>query len=436
MKRAETEKLPPEALEHVTLSLGRGVLVVREGPDAGRSLELSPGGAVRVGTEESSDLALSDPSVSGKHLVVAHRASGFVVRDLESTNGTSVDGVRVTEAFLRPGSRIRAGRTVLEVVESREELAIFPSASGRFGRMSSKSRKMRQLFGLLERVAPSQVDLLIEGETGSGKEVLARSIHESSARAAGPYVVYDCARASREFMESELFGHEKGAFTGAVERRVGAFEAADRGTLFIDEVGELAGELQPKLLRALEEREVRPLGSGRSRAVDVRIVAATNRDLRAMVGECRFREDLYFRLAVMTVQLPPLRERREDLPALARELLSGRGGAAISDEALAVLATQTWRGNIRELGNVLERARALAAGEVIRPAHLLLQGTGGAASREAPADLAGRTLEELEREAIRQTLQACANNKAAAARSLGIASSTLFEKLKRLGLER
>ncbi|MBI3893169.1 MAG: sigma 54-interacting transcriptional regulator [Candidatus Wallbacteria bacterium] len=442
MTRPETEKIPAESLEYSTVTLQCGRLVVAEGPDAGRSVRLAPGAQVKVGKGSANDLALTDGAVSAEHLVIRHRPDGFVVQDLGSTNGTFLDGVRVTEAFLGPGSRVRLGRTSLDFAPETDELVIFPSASERFGQLLGKSRKMRQVFGLLERVAAAELAILIEGETGCGKELAARSIHEASPRAGRPYVVFDCARASREFMESELFGHEKGAFTGATDKRTGAFETAHGGTLFIDELGELAPELQPKLLRALEEREVRPLGSTRSRQVDVRIVAATNRDLAAMVREGRFREDLYFRLAVVSVKLPPLRERRDDVPLLVQHLLSVRRSPGVTPEALAVLAGQPWRGNVRELANVLDRAVAIAAGETIRPGHLMLLGAATqvvppqAAAASGAGGLAGLTMEEIEREAIRQTFAACGNNKAATARSLGIASSTLFEKMKKFGLDR
>jgi DNA-binding NtrC family response regulator len=403
-------------------------------------LRLEAGDSAILGSEPGCDLVLSDPTVSGRHVSVEARGDGFLARDLGSTNGTWVDQVRISEAWLTAGCQLRLGRTALAFTAEDEELVVFPSISERFQLLSGKSRQMRQLFGLLERFAPTELTVLVLGETGTGKELAARSVHLASKRAKGPFVVFDCGRASREFVESELFGHEKGAFTGAAEARPGAFELADGGTLFIDELGELGLDLQPKLLRALEQRRVRRLGASRETPVDVRIVAATNRELSGMVSAGTFREDLYYRLAVFQVAMPPLRERREDLPALVERLLADRGGPAATSEALAVLASQPWNGNVRELVNVLELAIAVAGKERIRPGHLmLLQGRRAAEPPGPPAataqGLAGRTLQDLEREAIVQTLAACGNNKTAAARSLGIAASTLFEKLKRYRIE-
>ncbi|HKQ69464.1 MAG TPA: sigma-54 dependent transcriptional regulator [Polyangiaceae bacterium] len=310
----------------------------------------------------------------------------------------------------------------------------------RFGRVSASSACMHEIFDVLERFAPTDVSLTLIGDTGTGKDVLAHSIHEESARAAGPFVVFDCGAVASNLAESELLGHERGAFTGALAAHPGAFERADGGTIFLDEIGELALDLQPRLLRALESRRVRRVGGKHERAVDVRVIAATNRDLRADVASGKFREDLYFRLAGAVINVPPLRQRLDDLALLVRGLLSsfGRDDVAVHDAALTALRAHAWSGNVRELKNTLACALAFVgpSGTDLREEHLRLQ-PGQCEAAEADIErlpLGGRTLEAIERAAIKQTLAQAEGNKASAARSLGIALSTLYEKLKRYDL--
>jgi two-component system, NtrC family, response regulator GlrR len=308
-----------------------------------------------------------------------------------------------------------------------------------FGSVSARSTAMRDVFEVLERFARRDVTVALLGETGVGKDVLAHALHANSARANQPFVVFDCGSVAANLAESELLGHERGAFTGAISAHAGAFERAHRGTLFLDEIAELPFDLQPRLLRALESRRVRRVGGRIDRPVDVRIIAATNRDLRAEVAAGRFREDLFFRLAVALVRVPPLRKRLEDLPDLVTQLLAslGRPELHLSDEALALLREHAWPGNVRELKNALACAAAFAGPNVrvLQPKHLcLLHAANDASSWIDSLPLAGHALERLERAAIRQTLEQTDGKKAHAARLLGIALSTLYEKMRKYGL--
>ncbi|MBV9945635.1 MAG: sigma-54-dependent Fis family transcriptional regulator [Myxococcales bacterium] len=310
----------------------------------------------------------------------------------------------------------------------------------KFGRVLARSSSMQETVGMLERFARTEVTVTLVGETGAGKDVLAHAIHEQSARSRRPFVVFDCGSVAANLAESELLGHERGAFTGAVSAHAGAFERAHGGTLFLDEIAELPLDLQSRLLRALENRRVRRVGGRVDRCVDVRVIAATNRDLKADVTSGKFREDLFFRLAVAVVRVPPLRERPEDLPELVRGLLAdlGRAELRLSDAAHNVLRAHPWRGNVRELKNALSCSVAFVEPgvTVLEPHHfrLLARPTATSDPWIDGLPLAGQALETLERAAIRQTLVQSRGNKVHAARSLGIAVSTLYEKLKKHGL--
>jgi transcriptional regulator with PAS, ATPase and Fis domain len=304
-----------------------------------------------------------------------------------------------------------------------------------FGRAASRAPAMQQVLATLSRLAPTELTITLVGETGTGKDVLAHAIHEHSARSDGPFVIFDCGAVAATLAESELFGHERGSFTGATGTHAGAFERANGGTLFLDEIGELPLDLQPRLLRALENRGVRRVGGSQYRPVDLRVVAATNRDLPAQVAVRAFREDLFFRLAAALVPIPSLRQRLEDLPMLVPVLLSdlGRPGLRVARETYDMLATSRWTGNVRELKNTLATALAfVAGGDVLGPEHIRFMQVDATPLEQLP--LGGQTLESLERIAIQQTLAKNGGNKAQSAQALGISLSTLYEKLKRFGI--
>ncbi|HWU89566.1 MAG TPA: sigma 54-interacting transcriptional regulator [Kofleriaceae bacterium] len=389
------------------LRLFKGKLVVLNGPDQGKELEMVKP-RVTGGRSIISDLVVQDKAVSGTHFEVSAREDGFRLRDLNSRNGIYVGDLKVREAFLRAGNVFRIGHTNIQFQSTQDVIEIPLSKEDRFGRVLGSSPSMREIFAHLAKVAPSELTCLITGETGTGKEMVARSLHEVSPRKSRPFVVLDCGSIPRELIESTLFGHEKGSFTGAVAQHVGCFEQANGGTIFLDEIGELDISLQPKLLRVLEQREIKRVGGDRTHKVDVRVLAATNRDLRQEVNKGTFREDLYFRLSVVHVELPPMRDRKDDIPALAnhflREIAARRGMTmSFAPDAMAALINHSWPGNVREMRNVIERAAALSDGPVItRPdlvfgremgpsvvvAHDLAQ-AGAHAAQRAAAQLSG-----------------------------------------------
>jgi len=329
---------------------------------ASEGLERALTQRLSVGADPRCDLQLVDRGISRKHAEFLLRDGRVWVRDLGSRNGTFLHGVRVTEAELQLGSVVQIGETALGVYPRWHIREVDPSEHQRFGLVCGRSLSMRNMFAILERVAPSNATVLVEGESGTGKELVARSLHEASPRARQPYVVFDCTTVTKELAESELFGHVRGAFSGAVADRDGAFRQADGGTIFLDELGELPLDLQPKLLRVLESGEVRRVGDSQRRKVDVRVVAATNRDLQAEARRGRFRSDLLYRLSVVCVQVPPLRARPEDIALLTERLLDGHlaPGSRVEGQNLERLMGYSFPGNVRELRNVLTRALALA----------------------------------------------------------------------------
>jgi two-component system response regulator HydG len=340
-------------------------LVVTEGPDVGQTLLLdgSQPSRVLLGQSPACELRLSDPLVSRRHValeIVGHRLH---LTDLGSTNGTLVDRLSVMDASLEGSETIRVGSTTIRV-----ELGPAPppgnlSTATSFGRVIGWSREMRRLYPLAARLAAADVPIIIEGETGTGKEVLAEALHEQGGRAAEAFVVFDCTAVPGNLVESELFGHERGAFTGAVAARKGVFEQAHGGTLLIDEIGDLDLTLQPKLLRAIERSEIRRVGGDKWTRVDVRVLAATRRDLDREVQAGRFRDDLFHRLAVGRIELPPLRQRRGDVPLLARHFAEqmGKTERDLPSGLLSSWEDYAWPGNVRELRNAV--ARYLALGE-------------------------------------------------------------------------
>ncbi len=320
------------------------------------------GGRMRIGKAQDNDLVLTDDTVSRHHCELIRSPEGIHIRDLDSTNGTRVDGTRVREAMVQPGSVVKVGEVEISLRPSTQKIEVLPSDKPQFGTAIGQSLSMRTIFGVLERIAPTDATVLLEGETGTGKDVLARSIWQASQRAPKPFMVVDCGAVSYSLIESELFGHERGAFTGAVSSRQGAFELADGGTVFLDEIGELPLDVQPKLLRVLETREFRRVGGNKTMHTNVRVIAATKRDLLREVQAGKFREDLYFRLAVVPVTVPPVRSRREDIPLLVTHILKASGATEmnVAPETLQALAAHDWPGNVRELRNVLERAVYMA----------------------------------------------------------------------------
>ncbi len=345
--------------------LKKARLVVVEGPDKGKDLAIERE-RVTVGRSVICDLVLGDKAVSGTHFEVIASERGFLLRDLDSRNGTFAGDLRIREVWIKPGAVIRAGQSHVRFDGAEGSIDIELSDKDRFHELIGASVRMREIFATLEKVSPTELTVLVRGETGTGKELVARAIHRSSRRASGPLVVQDCSAIPQNLVESTLFGHERGAFTGATERQRGSFEQADGGTIFLDELGELDLALQPKLLRVLENREIKRVGGDRPIPVNVRVIAATNRDLRQMVNEGKFREDLYYRLSVVAIELPPLRERPEDVPLIAMHLLDdlasrrGQGRFSVEASAMARLRGYPWPGNVRELKNTVERAASLA----------------------------------------------------------------------------
>src|SRR6187551_2902595 len=276
---------------------------------------------IRIGSMDDNDVVLSDDTVSRYHCRIAQEDTGYVLVDNRSTNGTFINKVRVREAFLKPGSIVSVGQSQMRFNAREEEVAIVPSRSDRCAGLIGGNSRMREIYSIIEKIAPTATTVVIDGETGTGKEVVAQAIHSLSPRSRNDLVVFDCGAVPPNLIESELFGHEKGSFTGAVMTRQGLFEQADGGTLFLDELGELPIDLQPKLLRALEQREVRRVGGAKANKVDVRIIAATNRDLETEVRAGRFRQDLFYRLSVVRLHLPALRDRVDDIPPLIQHFL-------------------------------------------------------------------------------------------------------------------
>jgi len=392
---------------------------------------------VVIGADPKADVVIADPAMSKFHCEIRIADGTAVVRDLGSRNGTMVDRVPVVEAPLRDGAVLSLGRTQLRFSVGTRQVEIPLSPRERFGRLIGRSAAMRATFAVLEPCAASDSTVLLQGESGTGKDLAAESIHSESARRDGPFVVVDCGAIPPNLLEAELFGVEAGAFTGATARRIGAFEAASGGTILLDEIGELALDLQPKLLRVIERREVQRIGGTERIAVDVRIVAATNRNLREEVNARRFRSDLYFRLAVLVVTLPPLRERAADVPLLVGAILddlrageSAMATALRGGELLPELLRHGWPGNVRELRNYVEACLVRQ-----EPA------AAPAATEEPAIDVAQplrvvreRWLRHVERRYLEQLLVIHGNNVSAAARAAGIDRVHLHRLLARAGL--
>jgi DNA-binding NtrC family response regulator len=425
-------------------SAGRYRLSVIAGQDAGVSLEIDGAQPQRVlvGQSPVCALRLSDRQVSRRHLALEADARALRVMDLGSTNGTWVNGVLVSGASLGGGEVLRVGETEIRVELVAPDLPVPLSSELRFGRVVGSSPAMRKLYPLLKRIAATDVPVIVEGETGTGKELLAESIHEEGARASGAFVVFDCTAVAPTLIESTLFGHEKGAFSGAVATRRGVFEQADGGTLVIDEIGDLDVALQSKLLRAIERSEVQRVGGNKWIRVDVRVIAATRRDLDAEVAAQRFRDDLFFRLNVARVELPPLRARAGDVGVLARHFWRELGSdtTPLPADFLQRFDGYGWPGNVRELYNLVARRRAfgdLAVQEPrSRPSQPPLTTSAQSSADPVAAVLAldlpfirarDRLLEEFERQYVKRALERYGGNVSRAAAASGIARRYFYD---------
>jgi DNA-binding NtrC family response regulator len=433
-------------------------LRVLSGPDAGQETSLGLP-TVRIGTAADNDVVLTDRAISRRHAEIRMTSEGLLLRDLGSTNGTFINDVRITEAYVPEHAECRIGYSRVLIRQHTEERKVAVPRQDHLGELVGASPRMRELYGLIRTVAPTPTTVHLHGESGAGKELVARTLHSLSGRP-GPLVVFDASVTDPEMVRNDLFGHIKGAFTGATGTREGAFRQAHTGTLFIDEIGELPLDLQPRLLRVLETREVTPIGSDKPLRVDVRVITATHRDLESMVDAGAFRADLFYRLSVVPVELPALREIAEDIPLIARHLSERlQLNCRISAAAMAALQSYSWPGNVRELRNVLERAAVMCGEREIQPEDLRLSkdirpSKEPSAVRPAPPTSAAPVqpavpahtpppappksstaaarahLKDMERQMILDSMQRNQHNKAAVARELGIPLSTLKRRLK------
>jgi DNA-binding NtrC family response regulator len=416
-------------------ALARVRVQVIDGPD--RGLVYDPTGAgIAVGTSPDNEIVLTDPTVSRYHLEL-RAEDGVLVKDLGSRNGTFVNDVRIREAIVPVGARVRVGYTVLSLLDAGQGLPAPALPAPDVPGLVAASPVMQDIARAVDRLARSNVSVLVQGETGTGKELIARAIHESGTRASGPFIVVDAGALAPTLIASHLFGHERGAFTGAERRQEGAFELAHGGSIFLDEIGELPLSIQPALLGVLERRSFRRVGGKEDIQVDVRVISATHRDLRAEANQGTFRADLYFRLAVARIQIPPLRERQEDIEALvehfAREI-TGAPGSPFSDATMEALRSHRWSGNVRELRNVVESALAMG--------NLSLEGVSPAQITDAlrsddivPYRRArGEAIATFERRYLSHLIEATGGNASGAARAAGMDRPYLLSLLRKHGL--
>jgi PAS domain S-box-containing protein len=421
-------------LRALIAAMAEGVVVV--GPDL-RVRDLNTAAAIILGVAAAEALGRNVCSFFGKGAcprdsLAETLTSGRPILDFQTTvrlaDGQEGQVVLRTVPVARGGVALLLG-DVTEVTRLRRET----SPRSRLGRLTGRDVKMQQLYELIDTVAASEASVLIRGESGTGKELVALALHEGSRRSGGPFVKVNCSALAETLLESELFGHVRGAFTGAVSDRRGRFEEAHGGTIFLDEIGDVSPAVQVKLLRVLQERVIERVGDSRPLPVDVRVVSATNRDLEALLASGRIREDFYYRIKVVRLDLPTLRERREDLPLLVVELLARHGApdVEVTAEAMSRLLRHGWPGNVRELENALEHALVLSRGTEIRADHLPPEVGTGAAARSMTAVVRGSTSE---REVIAAALVASGWNRTRAAGRLGIDRTTLWRKIKEHGL--
>lgn len=396
---------------------------------------------VRIGNARENDIQIRHPSVSRYHAVIEYRQDQFYLNDLNSAEGTRVQGRKVKEGILKPGHEIHFGKVLVNFASSTQKTTLSPSRESPFAGMVGQSPAMASIYSLIKRVSASNISILIQGDTGSGKELVARAIHALSDRCNGPLIILNCGAIPRNLVESEFFGHKKGAFTGADADRVGAFERADGGTVFLDEIGELPLELQPRLLRVLEDKAVTRVGGNKLRPADFRLIAATNRRMEDEVRKGSFRQDLFYRISVVPVTLPPLCERKEDIPVLVEHFLSLKADEIgkeasfhkITNQAKTKLMMHDWPGNVRELRNVIERAVLMTDGNEITAEDLSFVPVGRDEVEESlmKGDL---SLEEVEKKVILHTLKAHNGDKKTTADVLGVAYSTLWAKMKKYNI--
>ncbi|HEY8144338.1 MAG TPA: sigma 54-interacting transcriptional regulator [Kofleriaceae bacterium] len=418
-----------------------GIFLAIAGPDRGESVHMRPGRSIFFGSSPECEMTLTDKTVSRRHLMAAWEGETVVLRDQGSTNGTFVQGSRFKEIAIGFGAEFKLGRTVIKYLPEEEIVDPEPIDQSAFGHLIGGDTKMRQLFKLMQDVAATEATVLIEGETGTGKELIAEEIHNHSTRREGAFIVFDCGSVPRELIESALFGHVKGSFTGAITDRKGAFADAHGGTIFLDEIGEMALDLQPSLLRVLDKKAVRRVGSNQYEKIDVRVVAATNRDLRAEVAKKSFREDLYYRLAVIRLSVPPMRERGTDIPLLIEWFINkfspGRP-LKISPEDMNRLRRHSWPGNVRELRNTIERACLLARGEYINLDDALHEEPTpslGIRTDLPFKEAKGQLVEMFEREYIEDLMRRHRMNLSAAAREAQIDRKHLRELIRKYDLD-
>jgi transcriptional regulator with GAF, ATPase, and Fis domain len=417
-------------------------VVVIEGADVGKHATI-PAGGLRIGTAAGNQLRLRDPTVSRIHCELRPKRGCVQLVDAGSTNGSIANGVRVRDADLYPGDTLRLGGTTMRLQAAAEKLFVPLSPRTRLGGLVGASTEMRRVYAIIERVAPTAATVLVCGETGTGKELVARAIHELSSRANGPLVPVDCASIAPNLLESELFGHVRGAFSGATSDRKGLFEQADGGTLFLDEIGELPLSMQAKLLRTLESREVRRVGSNAVKTVDVRVVAATNRALASAVNSGSFREDLFYRLAVVEIDLPPLRARRDDIPLLAQHFYEQVTGKTtpLPLELLAALPSRGFSGNVRELRNFIERAVSLGMPESgqrpLEASPIAAPEPGALVTTELPMLEARQAwIDRFESAYVRALLERTHGNVTHAAKHARVSRRFLQTVMRRLGVPR
>jgi DNA-binding NtrC family response regulator len=421
-----------------TIPLAGIDLVVIEGPDRGARASVGAG-ITRIGTSATSHLRLTDRTASRVHCELRLRNRTVQIVDAGSTNGTFAEGVRIAEAELAPGAVFRVGTTAIRIEAANTPTRVPISSRNHFGELLGGSLAMRRVYAMLERLAATDTTALIHGETGTGKELAARAVHEASRRARGPFVTVDCGAIAENLIESELFGHVRGAFSGAHGDRRGLFEEAHGGTLFLDEIAELPLSLQPRLLRALEAREVRRVGANSSRPIDVRVLAATHRSLAQSVNEGTFREDLYYRLAVVEVELPPLRARRDDLVTIAQRFYERFSGTEqpLSEPLVAAIKARSWTGNVRELRNFVERSVTLGTA-ADHPANVAGPAQGEADDVLVPVHLPLKEarvawMDQFERRYAEALLQRTGGNVTRAAEIAGVHRRTFQRLLASLG---